>query len=96
LVQRKYLIRIEKSPFSQLRKGKVRLTLLQPATENSKEGNTKQRTKDQETKNKIKHESGMNKSASLTPIWGPINSSMYDSDFSITTFPLTSSAPYSG
>ncbi len=26
---------------------------------------------------------------------GPINSSMYESDFSITTFPLTSSAPYS-
>ncbi len=25
---------------------------------------------------------------------GPINSSMYESDFSITTFPLTSSAPY--
>jgi hypothetical protein len=70
LVQRKYLIRIEKSPFSQLRKGKVRLTLLQPATENSKEGNTKQRTKDQETKIKIKPESSMNKIASLTPIQG--------------------------
>jgi hypothetical protein len=70
LVQRKYLIRIEKPPFSQLRKGKVRLTLLQPATEDSKDGNTKQRTKDQETKNKIKHESSMNKSASLTPIQG--------------------------
>ncbi len=27
---------------------------------------------------------------------GTINSSMYDSDFSITTFQLTSSAPYSG
>jgi hypothetical protein len=25
-----------------------------------------------------------------------INSSMYDSDFSIRTFPLTSSAPYNG
>jgi hypothetical protein len=30
--------------------GKARLTLLQPATENSKEGKTKQRTKYQETK----------------------------------------------
>jgi hypothetical protein len=43
------LIRIKKSPFSQLRKGKASLTLLQPATENSEEGKTKQRTKDQET-----------------------------------------------
>jgi hypothetical protein len=71
LVQRKYLIRIEKSPFSQLRKGKVRLTLLQPATENSKEGKTKQGKKDEETKNKIKHESSINNSSSLTPVWGP-------------------------
>jgi hypothetical protein len=32
----KYIsLKIKKSPFSQLRKGKVRLTLLQPATENS-------------------------------------------------------------
>jgi hypothetical protein len=44
------LIRIEKSLFSWLRKGKARLTLLQPATENSKEGTEKQITKDQETK----------------------------------------------
>jgi hypothetical protein len=46
------IIRIEKSPFSWLRKIKARLTLLQRATENSKEGKTKQRTKDQETKTK--------------------------------------------
>jgi hypothetical protein len=46
------LIRIEKSPFSQSRKIKARLTLLQQATENSKEGKTKQRTKDQETETK--------------------------------------------
>jgi len=44
------LIRIEKSPFSRLRKGKARLTLLQPATENSKGGNEKQITKDHEKK----------------------------------------------
>jgi hypothetical protein len=43
------LIRIKKSPFSQLRKGKARLTV-QPAIENSKEGKTKQRTEDLETK----------------------------------------------
>jgi len=55
------VIRIEKTPLSQLRKIKARLTLLQQATENSKGGKTKQRTKDQETetkkerKNKIKH-----------------------------------------
>jgi ABC-type uncharacterized transport system fused permease/ATPase subunit len=46
------LIRIEKSPFSQLRKIKARLTHLQQATENSKEGKTKQRTNDQETETK--------------------------------------------
>jgi hypothetical protein len=37
------LIRIKKSPFSQLRKIKARLTLLQQATEYSKEGKTKQK-----------------------------------------------------
>jgi hypothetical protein len=47
---------------------KRRLTLLQAATENPKEGEKKQRTKDQETKNKIKHESSMNNSTSLTPV----------------------------
>jgi hypothetical protein len=46
------LIRIKKSPFSQFRKSKARLTLLQQATENSKEAKTKQRTNDQETKTK--------------------------------------------
>jgi hypothetical protein len=46
------VIRIEKSPFSWLRKIKARLKLLQQVTENSKEGRTKQRTKDQETKTK--------------------------------------------
>lgn len=45
------LVRIQKSPFSRLRKSKVRLTLLQLATENSK-GKVKQGTKDQETKTK--------------------------------------------
>jgi hypothetical protein len=64
------LIKIKKSPFSRLRKGKVRLTFLQPATEDSKDGKTKQRRNDQETKNKIKHESSMNNSASLTPVQG--------------------------
>jgi len=65
------LIRILKSPFSWFRKGKARLTLLQPATENSKKGKTKERTKDQGTRNKIKHEGSMNNSASLTPGQGP-------------------------
>jgi hypothetical protein len=46
------LIRIKKCPFSQLRKIKARLTLHQQATENSKEGKTKQRTKDQQTETK--------------------------------------------
>jgi len=39
------LIRIKKSPFSQLRKIKARLTLLQQAIENSKEGKTKQKAR---------------------------------------------------
>jgi hypothetical protein len=51
------LIRSKKSAFSWLRKGKAGLTLLQPATENSKAGKAKQRTRDQETK---EHESSMN------------------------------------
>jgi hypothetical protein len=55
----------------QLRKGKARLTLHQPATEDSKEGKTKQGTKDQETKNKKRHNSSMNNIASLTPVQGP-------------------------
>jgi hypothetical protein len=38
-------IRIKKSPFSQLRKFKARLTLLQQATENSKERKRKQRAR---------------------------------------------------
>ncbi len=65
------LIRIKKFPFSWLREGKGRLTLLQPATENPKEGKKKQRTKDQETKNKIRHESSMSNSTSPTPVQGP-------------------------
>jgi hypothetical protein len=62
----KYLIRIEKSPFSQLRKGKARLKLLELATENSKEGKAKQRTKKQK-----QDESSMKNSASFTPVQGP-------------------------
>jgi hypothetical protein len=46
------LLRIEQSPFLQLTKNKARLTILQQATENSKEGKTKQRTNDQETETK--------------------------------------------
>jgi hypothetical protein len=47
------LIRIKKSQFSQLRKNKARFKFFQQATENSKEGKTKQRTKHQETKNQV-------------------------------------------
>jgi hypothetical protein len=65
------LIRIEKSKFSQSRKIKARLTLLQQATENSKEGKTF-RTNDQERNQKTqKHKNSMNNSASLTPVQGP-------------------------
>jgi hypothetical protein len=65
------LIWIKKSPFSWLREGKARLTLLQAATENPKEEKKKQRTKDQETKNKIRHESSMSNSTSPTLVQGP-------------------------
>jgi hypothetical protein len=46
-------------------------TSLTSHRENSNEGKTKQRAKDQETKKKIEHESSMNNSASLTPVQGP-------------------------
>jgi hypothetical protein len=63
-------------------------TLLQPATENRK---GKQRTKDQETKDKIKHESRINNSASLTLVQGlSTEACMMVSSF-ITSFLLTSS-----
>ncbi len=86
------LIRIKKSPFSQLRKGKARLTV-QPAIENSKEGKTKQRTKDQEIKTTWKQYEQQCQSHTCP---GTINSSIYHTEFSITTFPLALSATYSG
>ncbi len=55
---------------SLIKNQRLRLTL-QQATENSKEGKTKARMKDKETKHKIKHESSMHNSASLTPVQGP-------------------------
>jgi hypothetical protein len=57
-------------------KSKARLTLLQQAME--RHGKTKQRTKDQVTKtkkdqnSKEKHKSGMDNSASLTPVQAPL------------------------
>jgi hypothetical protein len=56
---------------SLIKNQRLRLTLLQQPTENSKEGKQKARMKDQETKHKIKHESDMHSSASLTPVQGP-------------------------
>jgi hypothetical protein len=56
---------------SLIKNQRLQLKLLQPATESSKERKTKARMKDQETKHKIKHESGMHNSASLTPVQGP-------------------------
>jgi hypothetical protein len=60
-----------------INKNQSKFTPIQQATENSKEGNAKQRTKDQEKetkkeqKNKIKHFACMNNSASLTHVQGP-------------------------
>jgi hypothetical protein len=45
-----FFIRIEKSPFSRLEKGKARLIVLQPTIRNYKDAKIKQGTKDQETK----------------------------------------------
>ncbi len=45
-----FFIRIKKSPFSRLEKGKARLIVLQPTIKNSKETKIKQETKDEETK----------------------------------------------
>jgi hypothetical protein len=50
LVQRKYLIRIKKSPFSQLRKIKARLTLLSTSHREFQRRKDKTESKDQETK----------------------------------------------
>ncbi len=66
-----------------IKKKTARLTLPQEATERTKQG---------ETKNAQRYEQ---KCQSHT-CSGTINSSMYDSDWTITTSPLTLSAPYSG
>jgi hypothetical protein len=45
-----FFIRIKKSPFSRLEKGKARLIVLQPTIKNTKEAKIQHGTKDQETK----------------------------------------------
>jgi hypothetical protein len=60
-----------------IKKNQSKFTLLQQATENSKEGKTKQRTKDQEketkkrTKKQNKTLAYMNNSGRLTRVQGP-------------------------
>jgi hypothetical protein len=72
-----------------MKKKQQGLTLPQEATERTNQGETKNKRK---TKNTHRYEQ---KCQSHT-CSGTINSSMYDSDLTITTSPLTSSAPYSG
>ncbi len=74
-------IRIEKSPFSRWRRNSKANTSLRSHRKNQTRGDKKQNKKQ-------KTHTGMNKSASFTPVQGP---SMYDSDLTITTSPLTSS-----
>jgi len=70
-----------------IKKKTARLTLPQEATERTKQG---------ETKNKTKNTQWYEQKCQSHTCSGTINSSMYDSDLTITTSPLTSSAPYSG
>jgi hypothetical protein len=51
-----------------IKKKTSRLTLLQEATERTSQGETQNKTKQNKTR---KTHSGMNKSASLTPVQGP-------------------------
>jgi hypothetical protein len=67
----------------------VRLTLPQEATERTKLGK-------RENKQKTKNTHWYEQKCQSHTCSGTINSSMYDSDLTITTSPLTSSAPYSG
>jgi hypothetical protein len=69
-----------------IKKKTARLTLPQEATERTKQG---------ETKNKTKNTQRYEQKCQSHTCSGTINSNMYDSDLTITTSPLTSSAPYS-
>ncbi len=81
-------MRIEKSRFSQWRRNSKVNTSSGSHRKNQTRGDKKQ-TKNE---NAYRYEQ---KCQSHT-CSGTINSSMYDSDWTITTSPLTSSAPYSG
>jgi hypothetical protein len=72
-----------------MKKKTARLTLPQEATERTKQGETKNKTKNENTQQ-------YEQNCQSHTCSGTINSSMYDSDLTITTSPLTSSAPYSG
>jgi hypothetical protein len=67
----------------------ARLTLPQEATERTKQGKT-------ENKRKTKNTHWYEQKCQSHTCSGTINSSIYDSDLTTTTSPLTSSAPYSG
>jgi hypothetical protein len=73
-----------------IKKKTARLTLPQEATERTKQGETKNKTKNE------KHTPRYEQKCQSHTCSETINSSMYDSDLTITTSPLTSSAPYSG
>ncbi len=77
-------IRIEKSLFSRWRRNSKADTSSGSHRKNQTRGDKKQ-------KNTHRYEQKCQDTCS-----GTINSSMYDSDLTITTSPLTSSAPYSG
>ncbi len=80
-------IRIEKSPFSQWRRNSKVNT--------SSGSHRKNQTREDRKQAKKKIHWYEQKCQSHT-CSGTINSSMYDNDLTITTSPLTSSAPYSG
>jgi hypothetical protein len=81
-------MRIEKSRFSRWRRNSKVNTSSGSHRKNQTRGDKKQ------TKNENAHR--YEQKCQSHTCSGTINSSMYDSDWTITTSPLTSSAPYSG
>jgi hypothetical protein len=77
-------VRIKKSPFSQWRRNNKVNTSSKTHKKNQTRGDKKTNTHQYEQK------------CQSHTCSGTINNSMYDSDLTITTSPLTSSAPYNG
>jgi hypothetical protein len=89
LYKRMSFMRIEKSPFSRRRRNSKPNTSSGSHRKNQTRGD---KTQNKKQKNTQRYE----QKCQFHTCSRTINSSMYDSDLTITTSPLTSSAPYSG